>query len=337
MKNQIKIGGKETTVERKVNVAPMLEAACGVKTCPIYVRELERESYPIKTDDMWKNWFMFAFKAFKKMQGTKIRSFATLGTGPGIDAIGASVIFENLAQLVITDIDMKIINLAKENVLLNLGGKNIELVELCGSLCTPLEENGIKVDLIYENLPNIPEATQIINNRMAASFFNPTSVQMATAQEVEALTEIAEKYLLMTHFAVWNSAKDCLDRNGSVISSIGGRVPYSIFIKLVEGSGYLFSELAAGFKVQTEPEEVIGGYARLEQKNGVNFEFYKYAEAIELLHGAGVTYPFAHENGAELKDIIEKAKVNANEAKNLSRNNILIGHTVHMIRAQKQG
>ena len=77
---------------------------------PVYVYELKDLTYPIKTDDYWKNWFMFAFSAFRKIAAEgganhKIETFATIGTGPGVDAIGAMFCFNDLKKVIVTDLE----------------------------------------------------------------------------------------------------------------------------------------------------------------------------------------------------------------------------------------
>ena len=109
--------------EQMLNITSMVKEGTGrMPGKLICMYELRGDSYPIKTDDVWKNWFMFAFEAFKRIatdKGHPVETFAAIGTGPGADAIGAMYTFDGLKRVVITDLDRKIVRLAEKNVNMN--------------------------------------------------------------------------------------------------------------------------------------------------------------------------------------------------------------------------
>ncbi len=296
----------------------------------IYYRKIiieeSAETYPLKPD-LWDNWFPFAWVAFQRLSGSaQVRSFATIGTGPGVDAIGALHAFNNLETLVLTDIDEKVVPVAKRNVERYVGV--VSFVALVGSLCRPLREHDIKVDLIYENLPNIPDADDVVAGYGKASRYKAGSFDLSDEQ--------AKKYLLESHLAFLIEAKESLNQKGSVICSIGGRVPYNILRSTIESAGYQFQELVAGLKVQTEAKEVLLGYAKAEKGN-IIFGFYRYDEAVRFLESTGMKRPFIELQGDKLKELLEPYRISANEALVLYQKDqsYKIGHTVHMIRAVK--
>jgi len=125
--------------------------------------------------------------------------------------------------------------------------------------------------------------------------------------------------------------------------SIGGRVPFHVLRNLVESAGYEFSELIAGFKRQTEPWEVLPGYAEAE-KDGIKFDFYVHNEVVRYLIAEGFKEPFVGLDGIALKSLIEQFKISARGALAIYEKSrryendpsVNVGHTVHMLRARKQ-
>lgn len=320
-------------VTNETDITDKLEA-CGIKVeRPIVITETDK-TYPIKPE-LWDNWFPFAYLAFKELalRGARIKSFATVGTGNGVDAIGAAHIFDGLETIVLTDLEPEIVEVSAENVRRNTSG--IEIVPLVGSLLEPLIERKSKVDVVYENLPNIPDTNGSANGYKRASRFDPKSVTSANIG--------AQRYLLLPHYAFLQKTRDVLLPDGTAVLSIGGRVPYEVLRKLVENSGHQFSELVAGFKRQTEPWEVLHGYAEAERR-GIEFDFYMCNETIRYLKAQGFKEPFADLDGITLKTLIEPFKVSAREALRIYEKSrrydkdtaINIGHTVHIIRARKQ-
>src|SRR3989338_1327751 len=116
-----------------------------------------QHTYPVKKN-IWDNWYPFALRAFEKLRDklkcVKVTSFASIGTSNGIDAIAAYLVFEGLKEIVLTDIDRRVLPIAIENV--RKYAKKSEIIALHGSLCEPLIQRGIKVDVIHANLQLLP-------------------------------------------------------------------------------------------------------------------------------------------------------------------------------------
>ena len=291
---------------------------------PRYTEESEY-TYPLKTE-VWDNWLPFAYRAFRRIANeTSVRSFASIGCGSGADAIGAMCAFLDVERIVVTDVDPRIIPLAQRNV--EKYAQSRKVIALQGSLCHPLREAGITVDLMYENLPNLP----VNGTRDLGSTYDSSIIPSGRK-------ELAD-YLLSSHQALLRDAKDRLNPGGSIICSIGGRVPSSLLREMVQQEGYYFQELVCGFKVQTEPGEVLVGYAHAE-KGAITFDFYDYEKAAARLMQSG--FPFVYTfpkdvSAEELKEILCPYRISAQEALERYRanENIKVGHVVQMIRAKK--
>lgn len=319
---------------KETDIAGMLEEGLGIKLpYPVKVTETEA-TYPIKPE-VWDNWFPFAYMAFRKLAekskntGKSIKSFATIGTGGGADALGALFAFDSLDSIILTDINENVVPAARENVEKYASPKGVKVIALEGNLCAPLREKEVKVDVLYENLPNIPDSGDIVEGHRRASRFKAGSLGI--------LDEGAKSYLLQSHLAALIEAKGSLNKNGVVVCSIGGRVPYEKLVSLVQSAGYKFNELAAGLKRQTEPWEVFPGYAEVEKVHKVEFDFYLMKGAAGHLSRLGLKKPFTELNGEKLKQEIASYRINATEALRQYQKNpdVEIGHTVHMLGAVK--
>lgn len=79
----------------------------------------------------------------------KVRSFATIGTGAGLDAIAAVEIFD-LERLAITDLHQAVVDAAAENVRTATAGfGKVCLFAAAGDILAPLVDQGGGYDLIY--------------------------------------------------------------------------------------------------------------------------------------------------------------------------------------------
>src|SRR3989338_7768368 len=106
---------------KETDIAGMLEEGLSIKF-PHPVEVIETGStYPIKSE-IWDNWFPFAYMAFRNLAkklgdaGRPIKSFATIGTGGGADALGALFAFGSLDRIILTDINENVVPIARENV-----------------------------------------------------------------------------------------------------------------------------------------------------------------------------------------------------------------------------
>jgi methylase of polypeptide subunit release factors len=280
---------------------------------------LDRRMYSIK-QEAEANWVWHAFRGFAKLEqqlaGRSPQSFAAIGTGSGLDAIGAAHIFPALRRVIVTDVEEPLVRLAAANVRANVGD-HIRVDALAGDVCQPLVESGLTVDLIYANLPNIPVGRDaaIIDH---GTFYRPGEDGTGDA--------LLDHYLLGLQHHFLRSARRALRPDGVALLMIGGRFPYRIFDRLAAAAGFAFDEVLCYFKRQTEAENVVSGYAVAEAA-GIEFDFYDFDAARATLRGGEQL------SGRALKAAIEPWRLSARGALEHLRAGREIGHTLHFLKA----
>ena len=232
---------------------------------------LNDNTYDFDPNNPENNWLYGAFLGFKKLmkEGLNPKTFCTIGTSSGVDSIGADKVFQ-LAEIFQTDIHPNVIDVAHKNTS-GFVGKSTKVKTLLGNLCEPLIERGISVDLLYANIPNIPSEKPVLNKKTSSSRFQ--------VQASPESIKIFDKWFLSLQHQFLKQAKSVLNMNGVVLVAIGDRVPCFVMQELFEKNGYKSSELVNIYKVQTEPEEVITGYAEQEILENIEFDFYDHEKA----------------------------------------------------------
>jgi methylase of polypeptide subunit release factors len=307
----------QTSAYEDTDVAFLLPVRPGKK---IRIR-IDPRMYSIKPETE-ANWVWHAFRGFGIVQqqlfaaGVRPQTFAAIGTGSGVDAIGASLFFPSLRRLIVTDVEDRIVWLAAENVRMNVSDE-LTVEGFVGDVCLPLAKAGSIVDVIYTNLPNIPithAAEGIIDH---GTFYHPADDNVDD--------HVLEQYLLGLQYRFLLSAKRVLSKRGFVIMMIGGRVPYEMFDRLASAAGYRFEEVLCCLKLQTEAKNVASGYAAAERE-GIEFDFYKFDQASAALSGARQL------NGRELKQAIRTWRMSAGEAAQYLKSGKKIGPTLHFFK-----
>ena len=207
-----------------------------------------------------------------------IRTAAIIGSGNGIDAIGALSIFTCLKRLYITDLLPGLLPGIEKNVRANYSGQ-CELIFLSGRDCEPIPE---KVELIYANLPLLMTSALELESGLATTTLTDAN---AYAHLSSCRDDALEKYSLLSQLGFLLSAREKLVDNGTVVTLIGGRIPFEIIIqcfKIARLSGYLTT---VGFKKQSDPQ-FFKEYAEHERRSGVKFAFYDYELALQILSNA---------------------------------------------------
>lgn len=290
------------------------------------VIEVNENMYTVK-ENAEENWLYFSIAAFGMLKDQLIKekinpkTLAVIGTGNGVDAIGALHQLDTIDTLLLTDIDGRVLNLSEQNIRRNTE-KTPQIYTLEGSLCEPLAPLGIMSDVIYANLPNIPSQEDVTGGIKQSSFY--------IANVKQAVSRVYKDHLLELQILFLRSAREYLKQGGSVVPIIGGRVPHELFGQFFRDEGYTMSEICSGFKLQTEPEEVIPGYAKAEKKAGVEFDFYLFNESQNRLKKEGIPNP-TRISGAELKVVLMPYRLNATEAMRLYMK-VPIGQTCHVFR-----
>jgi len=283
----------------KLNISPLFKAVGIKKSGEINITE---HTYAFDPKHPKNYWLHVAFLGFQKYakKHKKVTSFATIGTGAGIDAIGAYEIFKP-KKIIVTDIHPQIPALAKKNVQNNVPS-NVEVLSLQGDLCQPLIKRKMKVDLVYANIPNLPSDQPPLKKQANISYYQKRSVR--------SVPQKFQKYNMTLQYLFLKEAKQIINKSGAVIDAIGGRIPYKVLKELFAATGYKFSELASVYKLQTEPYFELKGYAEAEKKYGVEFDFYRYTEAQK--HWLKIEKKRLP--GPKLKKELKKYRVNATTA-----------------------
>ncbi len=295
--------------------------------------EVESHAYLPHIDDIENDWLAFiavpAFKLARKQAGKDFDSFASIGTGSGLDVLaGAETL--GASKLGFTDLQDVVVDIAAKNVkngLVNL--ESNALLYGAGDLYDPFrglsEDFGNeRFDVIYENLPNVPLSQEkvVTDNRNTGHYLE---------ERREPIPDEVHKDMLDLHFLALNQAPDFLTENGFLLSLMGGRVTLDSFVRLGELAGVKSEIFTYGWKSQAEPEDVIGGYADQEKDGYGPFIFYR----TEDLEGAFKNVD-PEESGSKAFDIeksLEDKRLTATEAFEIWKNGGSIGHTVVVLKS----
>ncbi|MDR2690520.1 MAG: class I SAM-dependent methyltransferase [Azoarcus sp.] len=221
-----------------------------------------------------------AFKLIRQRQGAQ-NAFCSIGTGVGLDALAAIEILD-ATQIGITDVHEDVVAAAVDNIRRNLREpRRIELAAGHGDLLEPLDARHPRYDLIYENLPNIPiaDAGEIATARKSSGHIPARQ---------ETIPELMRRNLLSLHYVALLKAKEFLKPGGAVLSLIGGRIPLDLFHEMGRLTGYHAEIFTYGWKIQTDPEEIIGGHIQQQEAGFGPYHFYRANRLAEVFSGIGL-------------------------------------------------
>ncbi|MET9361672.1 class I SAM-dependent methyltransferase [Streptomyces sp. NPDC006632] len=286
--------------------------------------KLSDRSYLPKADEPRADWVAsVAVPAFKTLahMGVLAPRFCTIGTGAGLDVLAAVEIL-HARTVGFTDLHDDVLAHARENIQSNLLDQDVQLVGSSGDLLAPLVGKVSEVDVIYENLPNIPMAG---NGDLAEGQTSSTFI----AQRNEEIPGFAEKNLVTLHYLALQQAHPLLRVGGRVLSSIGARVPLSEILALSGAAGYNGSILTYTWKVQSEPHDVVGGYAQWEREGLGPFHFYP----VDVLESAfsDVTPAAAGAQAVQLERDLSAYEISAVDALARVQKGERVGHTVAVL------
>ena len=288
---------------------------------------LDDQTYDPKTNPLLDWVHRVALPGFQSLnRRLPVRDFCTVGTGTGTDALAAIEVFDP-RLVALTDVEAATVDLAARNVARNLRpGQAVEIRCGVGDLLAPFSDAAGRFDLIYENLPNIPltpiEQRRLLKGRNRATYHS---------QREEVVPTAVRENLLELHWLCLHQARPLLNAGGTVLSSIGARRPIAEILGAMASEGFEQRLEIFTWKIQSEPEEVIGGFAAHEQLHR-GFHFYP-VEAVEkafegLTSWSAATYAF------ELEAALEAEKLSAFEALERSRAGEAIAHTVLALSSQ---
>ncbi len=213
-------------------------------------------------------WLPIAFRAFARLAGrVRVRDALIIGTGNGLDALGAVEICR-LESLAVTDLFAASVEVSRDNILSHLVDPQSTAVTFhAGDLveCVP---PGRRFDLVYENLPNLPATRELELGRGINSgrFYDESAVH--------TVPEPFGPNLLALHYRCLVDVRPLVHPGGGVLTAIGGRMPHAIAFDLHRACGYEPELLAFDVKRAVEPQLTVPPYALAEQTSGVEFTFY---------------------------------------------------------------
>ncbi|SHK62475.1 50S ribosomal protein L11 methyltransferase [Fibrobacter sp. UWB12] len=290
--------------------------------------EVADHAYLPKTEDIKSDWVAYiaapAFKLIREKLGKDIEAFASIGTGSGIDVL-TGIELLGAKRVGFTDLQKSVVAAAAQNVRNNVKDfKSIEFEFGNGDLLQPLQNGKRKFDVIYENLPNVPLAsnTKIEDKRNSGHYLE---------KRVEPIPEFVHEQMLDLHYLALKQAKEFLAENGAVYSTLGGRVPLNAFIKLGELAGLNSEIFTYSWKVQAEPEDVISGYAAQEKAGLGPFRFYRASDLQKAF--ASVTVKESGSRAFEIEKSLDSVKLSANAAYEAYKQGEIIGHTVAVLKS----
>jgi hypothetical protein len=285
---------------------------------------LSDRSYLPKAGDPRADWVAsVAVPAFKALAGRGISAprFCTVGTGAGLDALAAVEILD--ARTVgFTDLHEDVLHHARDNIGDNLVADDVTLVGGAGDILAPLAGRLDQVDVVYENLPNIPlDRDGDLRDGQTSSTFVPA--------RTEDIPGSVEHNLVTLHYLALRQAWRMLGPGGHVLSSIGGRRPLSETLALADAARYDGEILVYTWKVQSEPDEVVGGYATWERQGRGPFHFYPVDVLRETF--AGLSPAAAGAQALEIEKELTPYEFSAVEALSRVRHGEHVAHTVAVL------
>lgn len=290
---------------------------------------LTEHTYQPKVDEPRSDWVAAvtapALQSYAQRHGTdQIRTFATIGTGSGLDALAA---VETVApdKVFVTDLHKDVVAEAQANIVRNiLPDTDVELVGASGDLASPLVGSDGPFDLIYENLPNIPlpAETSLDAGQTSSTFIAQEHTGRSPSHIQDSLLEL--------HYQFLRQARALLADHGRVLCSIGARVPLEQIFETFAAAGYHAELVLYTWKLQSEADDVVGGYASAEQRGCGPFRYVPVDRLQDAFAGADASTE-VHEAKAIEQSLLPHT-VTSVEALGMLRTHQL-GHTVAVIEA----
>lgn len=324
MHRSLAIGGSLGALEHRVVDCTTAFAGLGkrVRIADTISVALTEHTY-LPSGELTEGWFQNILRAYGALGaqhsagGFAPRSFGSIGVGPGLDAI-AAVEMLNVTDLVLTDVHDDVVELAKANVLANCPDIAPPRVQaFLSDVCSGLIQRQVKVDLLYENLPNLPLAeVEIGEGVTTASFFG--------RERMRSIPALFSTHRLVLHYIFLQQAHQCLTSRGAVICCIGGRIPIAVVRSMFDDCGYLPHTLNFDMVRQFESEKVLAGYVEAEAESGILFKFYPYDEGTRVLRelrDRGVTIDDVFDD-----DRLRSVTLSASQAQKAEASGTAIGH-----------
>lgn len=258
-----------------VDAAPYLALPATRRIAARLDIEAARRAYLPDLDDPRRDWVSSvaapAFAALaRRLPERARRSFLTIGTGSGVDALAAIELL-GAERVGLTDLFDDVVAVAAANVARNLApGVAVEIVAAPGDLVSGLPADGRRFDVVYENLPNLP-----LDDDAAVAIGRTSGAHLARRSEAVPAAVVANHLVL--HWLALVAARPRLVEDGVFLSTIGARVPLAVLFDMATTAGYRPSVLTFGWKLQADPDELFATHAAHQAKGHGPFHFYPQA------------------------------------------------------------
>jgi hypothetical protein len=287
------------------------------------------ESHP---KDDWLYLGLLTIVALAQKKAGQIRSAAFIGSGNGIETIAALKVLPGLKEIFVTDLASNIQTGIIQNICAN-AKQNLEGVCtycLQGRDCQPLSQ---RVDLIYGNLPLIMfDPEDIAKHHLSLTTLTDGSVYMNLSQ---GPNDMLLRYSLLSQLGFLLSAKEKLNSGGSILTFIGGRVPYYAIHECFQRAGLNYRKMFTSLKRQSDGQ-FLKQYAEYEAKENVEFAFYDYKQAREIIlnkYGLLIPEVITGIEDEELKALLSPALLSAKQAYEHHLQGLSVAHIAHAFEA----
>ena len=321
-----------TTSAQPARAAVATSAYLGLDSAPRALRdqlaiEVSPRAFLPRFDDLQADWVASvaipAFKLIRQRQGI-LPSFASIGTGTGLDAL-AAVETLGSSRVGITDVHDDVVRTATANIVSNLRAPGSVAIEAgFGDLLVPLAGGQRRYDLIYENLPNVPinDAAQIAAERTSSGHVPPRP---------EPVPDSVQRQLLTLHYLALKQSRDYLAPGGAVLSMLGGRVPLAAFFEMGRLAGFRSEVYTFSWKIQADAEPMTRGYVEQQKAGYGPFYFYPIQRLREVF--AGIDLASSGERALELDAALAPDRLDAVAAHAAVLRGEDIGHTAVALRS----
>ena len=251
-------------------------------------------------------------------------SFAMIGAGSGIEAIGAAQIFRNLGRLTVIDGNAAILDQAAANIRRNIDAQ-IEFESGCMEIrfhALQAWESHQPVDIIYANLLDI-------HHTISLEAFGSRGIGCPPVGKTRD-DGLLNGYLLARQYYFLRWAWQALTPDGCSLVLLGARFAHGLFDYLAAAAGVWLEVVASGLKRQTDPATVLAAYAAAE-KDHIEFDFYDYEKARNDPNVTGDA------PGSELSAVLAPWRLSAREALREFRDGASIGHIFHLMKVTRRG
>jgi len=282
-----------------------------------------------KDDDWFAHSALPALKLIEKERPGEIKSFLSIGSGPGLDVLASAEVFGS-KKLALTDLQENVVKSGVQNIKSNLlEPEKIEVNGYSGDLFEPLRSKANsnenqRFDVIYENLPNVPlpENKDINESRSSTAFLEKRN---------EKIPREVKDALLDLHYLAIQQVHEFLNKNGALISLISGVIPIDT-IKSIEKyiDGVKIDILYYNWNIQTSFYSVINTYAKQEEQGYGPFIFYRENDLKKAFEGVS-----DNESGKKALDIeksLADKRLTATEALKLLNQGENVGYTITILK-----